>query len=92
MTTSQKIENQNRLFELLDSYGCRFQSSQLGCESEMAYSKNNAAGAVNTYVSNDVDLKDVFEDERIEGMVVTNSWLDNGFKTAKYPVRIVTFE
>jgi hypothetical protein len=57
----------------------------------MSYSKGNAAGNVTLYVADDVDLKDVLEDERIEGMCVTNSWLDNGFGSIKFPVKIVTF-
>lgn len=93
MTTQTQIEKQNELFSLLDSYGCRFTSSNLGFNSEMAYTKNNAGGKISTTISDDIDLNDVFEEaEKIEGMVVINGWNDNGFKTAKFPVKTIIFE
>ena len=92
MTTLEKIEKQNELFALLDSFGCKFQSKSLDCDSEMAYTKNNGAGIITTIISNDVDLNDVLEDIKIDGMKVINSWSDSGLNTAQFPVRIVTFE
>lgn len=92
MTTLQKIEKQNELFSMLDSFGCKFQSKSLDCDSEMAYTKNNGAGVIATIISNDVDLNDVLEDVKIDGMKVVNLWNDNVFNTVKFPVKIVTFE
>jgi hypothetical protein len=89
MTTAQKLEKQTLLMAALDSYGCSF-NRLFGIESEMQYTKQ---GAASTTISNDIDLKDVFEETTpIEGMIIANSWLDSGFNTPKYPVRIITFE
>ena len=94
MKNSQiQIENQNLLFNLLDSYGCSFTSSNINFNSEMSYTKNNGGGKISTTISDDIDLNDVFEEaEKIHGMVVINGWRDNGFNTAKFPVKTIIFE
>jgi hypothetical protein len=90
MTTQIKLQKQLELISLLESFGVTYNRSGIGVESEMQFTKN---GAFSLTLSNDVDLKDVFEEASpIEGMIVTNSWSDSGFKTAKFPVRVVTFE
>ena len=88
-----KIENQKLLFKFLDAYGCRYTSSGLGIDSEMAYTKSNGGGAIATIVSGDIDLNDVFEDEpKIKGMVVTSEWAFNGFGNPQFPVNRITFD
>ncbi len=85
-----QIEKQDSLHNLLESYGATFHGS-LGNESEMSFTKSNGGGNVTTIVSYDVDLSDVMEEVKIEGLVITSSWSDNGFGTQLFPVTIIHF-
>lgn len=87
MKTQELIEKQQQLIAELESYGCSFRHS-IGVESEMAYAKNHSGNIV---VSDDVDFRDIYEDGIPSFFTVENSWRDSGFRTASYPVKVVTF-
>ena len=91
ITHATQIERQSQLSLLLENYGVTYQSC-IGIESENTYAKENSSFGIATVLAYDVDLAGVFEaTEKIEGMSVVESTRDNGFKTASYPVLVVTF-
>lgn len=87
--TNSKIE---KTIKLLDAYGVSFTSTGLKSESENAYSVIHGTDGIRRIeLSNDVDLNGVFEEEKIEGILITEFTKDSGFKTAQYTTIVLSF-
>ena len=80
------IDNQNKVINLLDSFGVTFQSKKLNPESENAFTKVNGGDSFVLYLTDDVDIDGVFEEERVEGILIERAISDNGYNSKKFPI------
>ncbi len=92
MTTKIQIEKQVKLQSLLHAYGVKFTSRSLAIDDNNRYTKKNGGGHITTFLSGDVDLDGVFEEEKIDGIVIESTWSDSGFNTQEFPIYRITFQ
>ena len=76
----------------LESYGVELTVNGIRTESENAYAKGVQANGTNyIHVSDDLDMSDIFEDGRPEGMKVESVMIGQDFGKPKHMVTLLTF-
>lgn len=76
----------------LESYGVELTTKGIRSESENSYSKGVSANGTNfIHVSDDLDMGDIFEECRPEGMNVKSEMIGFDFGKPKYMVTVLTF-